>query len=100
MLTFGCPGDEESNTELAITEVHHLNEAPTLVNGYQDPGSYVRPIEYNDMYREQFDELIKRATSCEQYIKYKCYTSRLLASAGACGCYSRACRAQLFTISQ
>ena len=70
--------------------MHHENEAPTLVNGYQDPGSYVRPINYYGMYREQFDELVERASSCEQYIKYLCYTSRLLADAGARGARWRA----------
>ena len=75
-------GDEASDTEVAITEVHHENEAPTLVNGYQEPGSYVRPIDYHSMYREQFDEIVARASSCEQYIKYECYTSKLLVDAG------------------
>ena len=75
-------GDESTDTEIAITEVHHLQEATTVVNGYQDPGSYVRPIDYHGMYREQFDELVARASTCRQYIKYECRASRLLADAG------------------
>ena len=42
----------------------------------------MRPIDYNGMYREQFDELVNRASTCRQYIKYECQASRLLADAG------------------
>ena len=55
--------------------------APTLVDGYPEAGSYVRPIIY-DAVKEQFDELVQRAHSCEQYIKYECYQSKLLSSSG------------------
>ena len=68
--------------EESITEVHHENEEPTVVNGYQEPGSYVRPIIYPVKEREQFDEFILRSYSCEQYIRYKCWNSRLLSDAG------------------
>ncbi len=68
--------------EQSITEVHHEQEKPTVVNGYQEPGSYVRPINYPIKEREQFDEFVARAYSCEQYIRYKCWNSRLLSDAG------------------
>ena len=68
--------------EESITEVHHDQMQPTIVNGYQAPGSYVRPINYGDMEKEQFDELIDRSSECEQYISYRCYNSRLLQDAG------------------
>ena len=69
--------------EESITEVHHENEEPTVVNGYQEPGSYVRPIIYPQVTeREQFDEFIARSYTCEQYIRYKCWNSRLLSDAG------------------
>lgn len=67
---------------LSITRVHHANENPTLVKGYQEPGSYVRPVIY-PAYREQFDELIMRAYSCEQRIKWECMNARLLSDAGS-----------------
>ena len=76
--------------EESITEVHHENEEPTVVNGYQEPGSYVRPIIYPVKEREQFDEFIARSYSCEQYIRYKCWNSRLLSDAGVYGyCFQR-----------
>ena len=69
--------------EESITEVHHESEEPTVVNGYQEPGSYVRPIIYPQVTeREQFDEFIARSYTCEQYIRYKCWNSRLLSDAG------------------
>ncbi len=68
--------------EQSITEVHHEQEKPTVVNGYQEPGSYVRPIIYPIKEREQFDKFVERAKSCEQYIRYKCWNSRLLSDAG------------------
>jgi hypothetical protein len=67
--------------EQATTEVSHESMSPTLVNGYPEAGSYVRPIVYN-VEKEQFDELVGRAHECEQYIKYECYQSKLLSSAG------------------
>lgn len=67
---------------LAVTSVDHDSETPTLVNGYQEPGSYVRPIDYG-MTRDQFDELVgKRAYKCEQYIKWECWNARLLSDTG------------------
>lgn len=65
----------------ATTEVGHDSMAPTLVNGYPGAGSYLRTISY-EMDMEQIDELIARAQSCEQYIKYECYQSRLLSNPG------------------
>ena len=61
--------------------VHHENEARTRVVGYQDPGSYVRPIIYPAQ-REQFDEIIERAETCEQSISWTCHSARLLEDAG------------------
>ena len=64
------------------TQIHHDAEEPERVDGYQEPGSYRRLIRYGDMYKEQFDELIRRADSCQQYIKFECHNTRLLADPG------------------
>ena len=67
---------------LATVVVHHDKEDRTHVDGYQEPGSYVRPINYN-MIREQFDELVdRRSYNCEQNIVYECKSSRLLQDVG------------------
>jgi len=62
-------------------ELYHDSGDETLVDGYPGPGSYVRPVVYNAK-REEIDEIINRATTCEQYIKYECYQSKLLTDAG------------------
>lgn len=68
--------------ETSITEVHHKQMEPTLVDGYQAPGSYVRPIEYPITEREHWDAFIDRAGECEQSIAYRCWNSKLLADSG------------------
>ena len=67
----------------ATTELHHDTGAEMTVDGFADPGSYVRPIRYDAPQREQLDALIGRAFSCEQYIKYTCFQSKLLSDAGS-----------------
>lgn len=52
-----------------------------LVDGYPEPGSYVRTIVYVTL-KEEIDEIINRAFKCEQYIKYTCFQSKLLSDAG------------------
>ena len=62
-------------------EVSHNSMDPTPVDGYPDAGSYVRPVVYVT-FREQFEELVSRAYECEQYVKYRCFQSKLLSDAG------------------
>ena len=62
-------------------EVGHDSMNPTLVDGYPDAGSYVRPVTYVT-FREQFEEQVQRSYECEQYIKYRCFQSKLLSDAG------------------
>ena len=88
---FTCKTFSTDDVETSITEVHHENEKPTVVNGYQEPGSYVRQIIYPVKEREQFDELIERSDKCEQYIRYKCWNSRLLSDAVWFNCYFSLC---------
>ena len=68
----------ESGSDRAETQVEHDSMDYTIVNGYDEPGSYVRQIKYIAR-RENFDELVRRAHSCRQEIEYRCRMSRLLA---------------------
>jgi len=52
-----------------------------LVDGYPGPGEYVRPVIYDAPSKEELDAIIARASSCEQYIRYTCYQSKLLSDA-------------------
>ena len=58
------------------------------VDGYQDAGSYIRPILY-DTKRENFDKLIPRSQECEQYVKWYCQGARLLTHSGNNKTYCR-----------
>ena len=63
-------------------EVYHEHANMEVeVDGYQEPGSYVRPINY-DTHRENFDELVDRSSYCEQFIKWRCRDAKLLSDAG------------------
>lgn len=73
------PADDNEVATMAVSHEHADIEVE--VDGYQDAGSYVRPINYVTQ-REVFDELIERSSYCEQYIKWRCKDSKLLSEAG------------------
>lgn len=64
------------------TELSHDSEHEVMVDGKQQPGSYSRVIKY-DTDLAQIDQLVHRATSCEQRISYRCESSRLLHNPGS-----------------
>lgn len=68
--------DEKKQTELRLS---HNSQMLIPVNGYQEPGSYVRKIRY-DTGIEELNELVDRSYSCKQYIEYRCNNSKLLAT--------------------
>ncbi|ESO94302.1 hypothetical protein LOTGIDRAFT_118711, partial [Lottia gigantea] len=60
------------------TKISHDSMSRITVNGYDEPGSYVRLINYvTDL--PELTEIIERAQSCRQFIQYFCNNSRLLA---------------------
>ncbi|XP_041371694.1 neurexin-4-like [Gigantopelta aegis] len=73
-----CEIDDQGKT---ITHVGHNSEESITVDGYQEPGSYVRFVEYAANLQE-LTLLIERAESCRQYIEYMCYNAKLLAKPG------------------
>ena len=76
----GC--ERENGT--IITYIGHDSEEAITVNGFQDPGSYVRMVKYSTDDMEALEDIIKRADRCQQYIEYKCNSSKLMASVGQC----------------
>nr|CAG4638226.1 EOG090X00DN [Cyclestheria hislopi] len=61
------------------THVGHRNDQTTVVNGFDQPGSFVQDIAYHaDM--EQMEILINRSYTCRQRLRYECKQSRLLNS--------------------
>ena len=63
-----------------MTVVGHDSEARTLVDGYEEPGSYVKYITYNATGLTSVAQLAGLADvsdHCEQFIKYECYGALL-----------------------
>ena len=44
----------------------------TQVDGYEDPGSYIRKIKY-DISMENIVAIIKGSQKCEQFVKFECF---------------------------
>jgi len=63
------------------TVVHHENEEPTLVDGYQEAGSFIQDIKYDADFN-QIDSVVNRSESCKQFIKLDCKQARLFNSPG------------------
>ncbi|XP_028393078.1 neurexin-4-like [Dendronephthya gigantea] len=70
-----------SKNGVGVTEIGHDSESKTFVNGYEPAGSYRRKIKY-DIAMEQIVDIIKQSKNCEQFIKYECHASKLLAFDG------------------
>ncbi|XP_026321952.1 neurexin-4 isoform X2 [Hyposmocoma kahamanoa] len=62
-----------------ITAVQHSVTQNTVVDGYQEPGSFRQDIVY-DASRAQLEALINRSDTCMQRLEYLCRHSRLLNS--------------------
>ncbi|XP_028402997.1 neurexin-4-like [Dendronephthya gigantea] len=62
---------------VGLTEIGHDSESKTVVDGYEEAGSYKRKIKYN-ISMEQIVAIINQSKNCEQFIKYECLHSRLL----------------------
>ncbi|RWS30064.1 neurexin-4-like protein, partial [Leptotrombidium deliense] len=69
-----CIFSGESKT---YTILHHKNEAPVLVQGYSEPGSFSQDITYDAEF-DQILALVNRSHSCKQSLKYECLNARLL----------------------
>ncbi|XP_046386690.1 neurexin-4 isoform X1 [Ischnura elegans] len=62
-----------------LTHLSHRNEETTMVDGFQEPGSFIQDIMY-DADMDQIEALINRSTTCRQLLQYTCKNSRLLNS--------------------
>ena len=67
-----------SKNGVGVTVIGHDSESRTLVNGYETGSSYKRKISY-DISVKQIAAIIKQSRNCEQFIKYECHNSQLLA---------------------
>ncbi|XP_045526116.1 neurexin-4 isoform X1 [Pieris brassicae] len=62
-----------------VTAVSHAVASSSIVDGYQEPGSFKQDIEY-DASRAQLEALLNRSQTCSQRLDYMCRHSRLLNS--------------------
>ena len=53
-----------------------------MVNGFEEPGSYVRKITYSTRELLALEEIIDRSHMCRQNVLYRCKNSKLLANPG------------------
>ncbi|KAK7477015.1 hypothetical protein BaRGS_00031695, partial [Batillaria attramentaria] len=70
---------DRDNDGSIITSIGHDSQDWITVNGYQDPGSYVRMIKYAADDMLAMEDIIERADRCRQFIDYMCNSSKLLA---------------------
>lgn len=62
-----------------ITTLRHSQEHTTIVDGFQQPGSFEQNIMYEADF-PQIEALINRSHTCWQRLSYQCQQSRLLNS--------------------
>ena len=67
--------DMRDKNGVGVTVVSHNSESRTLVDGYDNHGSYSRSIHYSGVTLSQLANLTLVSTYCEQFIKYECYGS-------------------------
>ncbi|CAB3993164.1 Hypothetical predicted protein [Paramuricea clavata] len=65
-----------SKNGVPVTEIGHDGETRTLVDGYEQQGSYTRNIKYG-ISMQDIVTIMNQSKNCEQFIKYECYHSLL-----------------------
>ncbi|XP_022778030.1 neurexin-4-like, partial [Stylophora pistillata] len=69
--------DMSDKDGVGVTVISHDSENRTLVDGYEETGSYSRDIHYKGANISQLVNLIDISQHCEQFIKYECLGSNL-----------------------
>ena len=59
------------------TKIEHDSQGLIMVNGFSAPNYYVRNVNYATTLAG-LTEVIERAVTCEQRIRYKCRNSKLM----------------------
>ena len=67
--------DMSDKNGVGVTVISHDSESRTLVDGYDDHGSYSRSIHYSGTSLSQLASLTDVSFHCEQFVKYECYHS-------------------------
>ena len=70
--------DMNDKAGVGVTVISHDSETRTLVDGYEEKGSYSRDVTYTGASLAQLASLTRVSSHCEQFIKYECRDSMLL----------------------
>ncbi|KAI8777902.1 neurexin-4 [Biomphalaria glabrata] len=79
---FRASCERDDQTGEIITYVPHDSMGTIRVNGYQDPGSYVRKIQYTAQGVLELEEIIDRSRMCRQNVIYRCRNAKFLSNPG------------------
>ena len=74
---FNVTCDMTDKNGVGVTVISHDSENRTLVDGFEDPGSYSREIQYTEASLLQLASFTNVSTHCEQFIKYECFGSKM-----------------------
>ena len=74
---FNVTCDMNDKNGVGVTVINHDSENRTLVDGYEEAGSYKRDINYTGASMSQLASLTTVSSHCEQFIKYECHSSVL-----------------------
>ena len=69
--------DITNKSGVGVTIIRHDSESRTIVDGYDDHGSYSCDINYTGASLSQLAGLTNVSSHCEQFIKYECQDSGL-----------------------
>ena len=69
--------DMTDRDRVGVTVVSHDSEGRTHVDGFEDAGSYSRDIQYIGASLSQLRGLTEASKSCEQFIKFECWSALL-----------------------
>ena len=77
-MPFTAYCDMTDKNGVGVTVISHDSESRTHVKGCEGAGCYSRNIHYTGASLSQLASLTSVSSYCEQFIKYECYSSRLL----------------------
>ena len=74
---FNVTCDMTDKNGVGVTVISHDSEDRTLVDNFEDAGSYSREINYTEVDFQQLASLTSVSAHCEQFIKYECIGSKM-----------------------
>ena len=77
-MPFTAYCDMTDKNGVGVTVISHDSESRTHVKGCEGAGCYSRNIHYTGASLSHLASLTSVSSYCEQFIKYECYSSRLL----------------------